>query len=58
MNIERVSKDNKRNFIFHMKNENKRRFKALAARSELTMGEILNDLVKNVLNSDIYVIKK
>lgn len=58
MNNKQENKIGKRNFIFHMNNENKKRFKALAARSELTMGQILNDLVKKVMNDDTYEIKK
>lgn len=50
--------DKKRNFIFCMEPDNKRLFKALAAKSELTMADILNDLVKNIIKEDVYVIEE
>lgn len=52
------TEDKKRNFITYIEPQNKRLFKALAARSGLSMNEILNDLIKKVMNDDLYQIEE
>ena len=45
-------------FIFDIDVENKKTFKAMAARSGLSMVDILNDLIKKNMNKDKYEITK
>lgn len=50
--------DEKPNFLIYVPEENKRRFKAMCARSGLNMKDVINDLIINVMNNEKYEIKK
>jgi hypothetical protein len=51
-----VQKEKSSKFIFDIPNDNKKLFKAMCARSELTMSEVLNDLIKKVKDLEEYKI--
>lgn len=58
MNKENLDENKDTNFIFKINMKNKRQFKALSARSGISMNDLLNDLIKNVLDLERYEIKK
>lgn len=50
-------KEKSSKYIFDIPVEDKKLFKAMCARSGLSMSEVLNDFIKQVMEQDLYELK-